>query len=176
MIAFLIPKDSYPQLHAAGIEALRREIVKTAPELGDRVGLLNDWQQVSLLSVAADRLPRWYKPGLLLLGDAAHVMSPAGGNGINYAIQDAVAAANLLAGPLQSGRVTAGDLARVQARRERPTRIVQAIVNVLQDRIIKGALNPDQELTVPGIVRWPVGGALLARFISFGIGPEHVRG
>ena len=175
-IAFLIPKDSYPHLHAAGIEALRSEIVKTAPELSDRVGLLTGWQQVSLLSVEADRLRRWYKPGLLLIGDAAHIMSPAGGNGINYAIQDAVAAANILGAPLKSGHVTSDELARVQKRRERPTRIIQAIVNAVQENFVKEGLDPNKTIALPGIVTWPVAGDLLARFIAFGIAPEHVRG
>src|SRR5581483_7166424 len=105
-IAFVIPKGTFAQLRAQGIEALRRELVATAPELQDRVNTLTDWKQVSLLTVQADRLTRWYKPGLLLIGDAAHVMSPAGGNGINYAVMDAVAAANLLTAPLKAGCVT----------------------------------------------------------------------
>src|SRR5213078_1516373 len=100
---------------------------------------LQDWKQVSMLSVEANRLPRWYRPGLLLLADAAHVMSPARGNGINYAIMDAVAAANLLTTPLKAGFVTVADLARVQRRREWPTRVIQAMVNVFQDRRLKSA-------------------------------------
>ncbi len=175
-VAFIIRKDSYPQLRAAGLEALRREIVRTAPELADRVGLLTDWKQVSLLSVAADRLPRWYRPGLLLIGDAAHVMSPAGGNGINYAIHDAVAAANILSGPLKAGNVSVADLARVQRRREWPTRLIQGIVNMLQERILRQALDSDKPLVVPGFVRWPVVSGLVERMIGFGILPEHVRG
>src|SRR5438046_7389663 len=123
------------------MEGLPGDIVNTAAELGDRVGLLTSWQQVSLLSVEADRLRQWYKPGLLLLGDAAHVMSPAGGNGINYAIMDAVAAANILTAPLQAGLVTVADLACVQRRREWPTRVVQAIVNFMQDSLLRSALD-----------------------------------
>jgi len=174
-IAFIIRKGSYPQLRAAGLDELHREIVQTAPELTDRVGLLTDWKQVSLLSVAADRLPRWYRPGLLLIGDAAHVMSPAGGNGINYAIHDAVAAANLLSGPLKAGNVSVNDLARVQRRRELPTRIIQGIVNTMQEGILGQALNSDQPIAVPGFVRWPVIGGLVARMMGFGILPEHVK-
>src|SRR5205823_11432631 len=113
-----IRKGSYKQLQAAGIDGLRRSIATLAPELADRVGELQDWKDVSLLSVASDRLPRWYKPGLLLIGDAAHVMSPAGGNGINYAIMDAVAAANILTEPLKAGNVRLSNLAAVQRRRE----------------------------------------------------------
>jgi len=174
-IAFIIRKDSYPQLRAAGLEALHREIVQTAPELADRVGLLTDRKQVSLLSVAADRLRRWYRPGLLLIGDAAHVMSPAGGNGINYAIHDAVAAANLLSGPLKAGKVSVSDLASVQRRRELPTRIIQGIVNTMQEGILRQALDSDKPIAVPGFVRWPVVGSLVARVMGFGILPEHVK-
>jgi len=174
-VAFIIRKDSYAQLRAAGLEELRREIVQTAPELADRVELLTDWKQVSLLSVAADRLPRWYRPGLLLIGDAAHVMSPAGGNGINYAIHDAVAAANLLSGPLKAGNVSVADLARVQRRREWPTRIIQGIVNTMQEQILRPALDSDKPFAVPGFVRWPVVSGLVAHVMGFGIGRVHVE-
>jgi 2-polyprenyl-6-methoxyphenol hydroxylase-like FAD-dependent oxidoreductase len=173
-IAFIIRKDSYRALRAAGLEALRREITTAAPELADRVDLIHDWQQVSLLSVQADRLPLWYRPGLLLIGDAAHVMSPAGGNGINYAINDAVAAANILAGPLKAGHVSVDDLARVQRRRERPTRIIQGIVNVMQEQLLRPALESDKPLTVPNFVPWPVVRHVMARVIGFGVGREHV--
>ncbi len=174
-VAFIIRKDSYSQLRAAGLEALRREIVNTAPELADRVGRLTDWKQVSLLSVAADRLPRWYRPGLLLIGDAAHIMSPAGGNGINYAIHDAVAAANLLSGPLKAGNVSVAELARVQRRRELPTRIIQGIVNTMQEGILRQALDSDRPIAVPGFVRWPVVSGLVERMMGFGIFPEHAK-
>ncbi|MBI1801490.1 MAG: FAD-dependent oxidoreductase [Chloroflexi bacterium] len=174
-IGFIIPKGSYQQLHSAGIETLRQEIVKTAPELQDRVAELKDWTQVSLLSVEADRLVRWYRPGLLLIGDAAHVMSPAGGNGINYAVADAVAAANVLGEPLKTGHVSTDDLARVQRQRERPTRIIQAIVSVVQDRFITQALDANQSFNVPPVVRWPLLSNLIARLIGFGIAPVHVK-
>jgi 2-polyprenyl-6-methoxyphenol hydroxylase-like FAD-dependent oxidoreductase len=173
-IGFIIRKDSFRALHAAGLEALQYAITATAPELADRVGLLADWRQVSLLSVQADRLPLWHRPGLLLIGDAAHVMSPAGGNGINYAINDAVAAANILSGPLLAGHVSDADLARVQRRRERPTRIIQAIVNVMQERVLRPALETDQPLTVPPFVPWPVVRRVAARMLGFGVGREHV--
>ncbi len=173
-IGFIIRKDSYNTLRAAGLEALRRAIVATAPELADRVGLIADWQQVSLLSVQADRLPLWYRPGLLLIGDAAHVMSPAGGNGINYAVNDAVAAGNILSRPLLAGRVSVADLARVQRRRERPTRIIQGIVSVMQEQLLRPALESDKPLSVPGYVPWPVVRRLAARMIGLGVGREHV--
>ena len=125
-----------------------------------------------MLSVEANRLPRWYRPGLLLLGDAAHVMSPAGGNGINYAIMDAVAAANILTAPLQAGQVTVADLARVQRRREWPTRVIQAIVNLFQDRLLKAALDPKGSLSFLG---WPLVRKLVPLLFAFGIRPEHVQ-
>lgn len=174
-IGFIIPKGSYKQLHAGGLDLLRQAIVQTAPELADRVNELNDWKQVSLLSVEADRLPQWYKPGLLLIGDAAHVMSPAGGNGINYAIMDAVAAANILSVPLKAGAVAIDDLARVQRRRERPTKIIQALVNLIQNNVFKQTLDPNRAFTPPRLMRWPVVGNLAARLMGFGILREHVK-
>jgi 2-polyprenyl-6-methoxyphenol hydroxylase-like FAD-dependent oxidoreductase len=173
-IGFVIAKGTYQELRAAGLEALRQAIVETAPELADRVADLQDWHQVSVLSVEADRLTRWYKPGLLLIGDAAHTMSPAGGNGINYAVMDAVAAANLLSGPLLKGQVSVEDLARVQHRRERPTKIIQGIVNQMQERMIKTALDPEKRVQFPGFLRWPVVRELPAHIVAFGIRPEHV--
>lgn len=174
-IGFIIPKGSYRQLHTGGIDTLRQAVVQTAPELADRVAELEDWKQVSLLSVEADRLPCWYKPGLLLIGDAAHTMSPAGGNGINYAIMDAVAAANILSAPLKSESVSEGDLARVQRRRERPTRVIQALVNIMQDRILKQTLKSGQIFTPPRALRWPIIGDIAARVVGFGLWREHVQ-
>jgi 2-polyprenyl-6-methoxyphenol hydroxylase-like FAD-dependent oxidoreductase len=174
-IGFVISKGTYAELHKAGIEKLREAIVETAPELADRVHELTSWQQVAVLSVEADRLPQWYKPGLLLIGDAAHVMSPAGGNGINYAIMDAVATANILGDSLKAGHVTEAELAKVQKRRERPTRIIQAVVNQIQNTVLKRALDPNAEFEIPGIVRMPLFGHVIARFIGFGITPEHIQ-
>jgi 2-polyprenyl-6-methoxyphenol hydroxylase-like FAD-dependent oxidoreductase len=174
-VVYIIAKGSYRQVRAAGLEALRHSIVETAPELADRVAALTDWQQMPVLSVEADRLPRWYRPGLLLIGDAAHVMSPAGGNGINYAIMDAVVAANLLTAPLQAGQVTVADLARVQRRREWPTRIIQAMVNLLQDRLLRAALDPNGSFTFPSFLSWPLVRKLVPRLFAFGIRPEHVQ-
>jgi 2-polyprenyl-6-methoxyphenol hydroxylase-like FAD-dependent oxidoreductase len=174
-LGFIIAKGTYQQVRAAGLEALRDAVVELAPEFADRVGALREWQQVAVLSVEADRLPRWYKPGLLLIGDAAHTMSPAGGNGINYAVMDAVATANILAGPLRAGQVTVRDLARVQRRRELPTRLIQAIVTVLQDRLLAAALDPQASLALPGFFRWPLVRELPPRLFGYGILPEHVR-
>lgn len=174
-VASIIPKGSYQQLHTAGLERLRQSIVETVPEFKDRVATLTSWKDFSVLSVEADRLPRWYRPGLLLIGDAAHVMSPAGGNGINYAIQDAVATANRLSAPLTAGHVSVADLARVQQRREWPVRFIQALMNVLQDRLIASALDSNTMFRVPGFVRWPFVSNMVARLLAFGILPEHVK-
>src|SRR5271165_6611928 len=123
----LIRKDSFPGIQSEGLENFRRTVLQIAPYLGDRVDELQDWEQIKLLTVQLNRLRQWYRPGLLCIGDAAHAMSPAGGVGINLAIQDAVATANLLGDPLREGRITEWWLAQVQRRREFPTRVTQAI-------------------------------------------------
>jgi 2-polyprenyl-6-methoxyphenol hydroxylase-like FAD-dependent oxidoreductase len=180
-LGYIIRKGSFKQLQAAGIEALRASIAEVAPDLADRMHELKDWKDVALLSVASDRLKRWWKPGLLLIGDAAHVMSPAGGNGINYAIMDAVATANILTQPLKAGNVKPADLAAVQKRREWPTRIIQTIVSGIQDRVINRALDPSAALQLPSFLRLPILRRLPlirdlpARMIGFGIRREHVR-
>ena len=174
-VAYVIPKGAYQRLHAAGLDALRRSVVELAPELGDRAAQLREWKQVSLLSVESSRLPRWYRPGLLLIGDAAHVMSPVGGVGINYAIQDAVVAANALAGPLRRGRVRLADLAAVQRRREWPTRIIQALQTVVQRQVVAGALDQRRPFKLPFFLRLPVLRDLPARLIAFGVWPVHAR-
>ncbi len=172
-VAYVIPKGSYQQLHAAGLEALRRSVAELMPEFSDRVEHLQEWKQVSLLSVEADRLPRWYRPGLLLIGDAAHVMSPVGGQGINYAIQDAVVAANVLTEPLRDGRLRMHHLRTVQRRREWPTRMIQAVQTFAQRAVAARALNPDKAFEVPGFVRafirLPFLRVLPARVIAFGV-------
>jgi 2-polyprenyl-6-methoxyphenol hydroxylase-like FAD-dependent oxidoreductase len=178
-VAYVILKGSYRQLRAAGIESLRESLAATVPEFADRVGQLTDWKHVSILSVESSRLKKWYAPGLLLIGDAAHVMSPVGGVGINYAIQDAVAAANLLTEPLRAGRVEPEDLSAVQQQRELPTRLIQAIQSFVQRRIIAAALTPGQQFQLPFIVRLllriPVLRDLPARIIAFGFRRVHVR-
>ena len=123
----IIAKGSYDGIRARGIDAFREGIREVAPWLGERVDELRDWEQIKILTVQINRLRRWYLPGLLCIGDAAHAMSPAGGVGINLAIQDAVATANLLAGPLLKRRVSGAHLAAVQRRREFPTRVTQAV-------------------------------------------------
>jgi 2-polyprenyl-6-methoxyphenol hydroxylase-like FAD-dependent oxidoreductase len=178
-VGYIIPKGTYQRIHAAGLAELRRSIADLSPLLADRVGELEDWKQVSLLSVASDRLPLWYRPGLLLIGDAAHVMSPVGGNGINYAVQDAVAAANLLAGPLRSKTLSVDHLAAVQHRRARPVRITQAIVTLMQNLVLRRILDAQKPVEPPAILRilprLPLVPDLMARWLAFGLAPEHVR-
>ena len=149
-VGYIIPKGGYQDLRARGIEALRQIIAETAPEMADRAHALENWRQVSLLSVASGRLTHWSKPGLLLIGDAAHVMSPVGGVGINYAIQDAIVTANILFEPLRQGRVTEADLARVQREREFPTRLIQAIQAQIQERALVPLTHESGQLRVPG--------------------------
>lgn len=174
-LGYVILKGSYQQLHNVGVEALQQSVAELAPEFSDRVDSLEDWRQVSLLSVESSRLTRWYQPGLLLIGDAAHVMSPVGGVGINYAIQDAVVAANLLSRPLKSGCLTLSDLAKVQQQRQWPTRIIQAFQTLMQQQIVARALNPDQPFTPPFFLRLPGLRGIPARLIAFGIWPVHVK-
>lgn len=155
-INYLIPKGSYPELRAEGIARFRKAIGGIIPHFEDRLRTLEDWSQVSFLSVAASRLKRWYRPGLLLIGDAAHVMSPAGGVGINCAIQDAVAAAGILLEPLRKGSLTTGDLASVQRKREWPIRILQKLQSAAQKRLISAALDSSKTFRMPFSlkIRW----------------------
>jgi 2-polyprenyl-6-methoxyphenol hydroxylase-like FAD-dependent oxidoreductase len=139
-IGYVIPKGEAEATRAVGLAAFRQEVAELMPELADRVGELRDWEQVKLLTVQSNRLPRWWVPGYLAIGDAAHAMSPAGGVGINLAIQDAVEAANVLWRPLRDRRLTTADLATVQRRRELPTRLVQAVQTQLQQLVIAPTL------------------------------------
>jgi 2-polyprenyl-6-methoxyphenol hydroxylase-like FAD-dependent oxidoreductase len=181
---YVIPKGTYPELRHEGIESLRRSFAELIPEFADRLEHLEDWRQVSLLSVESSRCPRWYRPGLLLIGDAAHVMSPVGGVGINYAIQDAVVAANVLAGPLKESRERLKDLdtkylAAVQRRRELPTRFIQAIQTQIQRRVLANVLRSDRPLAPPGwlrlLPRMPFVRDIPARIVGFGLWPVRVK-
>jgi 2-polyprenyl-6-methoxyphenol hydroxylase-like FAD-dependent oxidoreductase len=177
--AFVIPKGGIDDIHARGLPEFRERIRRLVPFLGDRVTELNDWNEIKLLTVAVDRLRTWHKPGLLFIGDAAHAMSPVGGVGINLAIQDAVAAANILAAPLASGRLSDDDLARVQRRRELPTRLIQRGQVAVQDLFLRRALERRGAVHVPLAMRllqrFPVLRRIPARLVGVGIRPEHVR-
>jgi len=177
--AFVIAKGTLETLKARGIGSFRAEVAALAPFARDRVDALRDWDAIKLLTVRVDRLRRWHRPGLLCIGDAAHAMSPVGGVGINLAVQDAVGAANILAGPLLGGRVTDAELQRVQDRRLLPTRVTQWLQVLVQNRVIKpvlgsaGALRPPLALRL--FARSPFLRRLPARLVGLGIRPEHVR-
>jgi len=177
--AYVIPKGTIEQLRARGLEAFRAGVVASVPMFADRVDALKDWDQIKLLTVAVDRLPRWHRPGLLCIGDAAHAMSPIGGVGVNLAVQDAVAAANLLWEPLRRGVPGDADLARVQERREFPTRVTQAIQIFAQNNIISRALVAQGALKAPLAIRLMARFAFLrripARVLGLGVRPEHVH-
>jgi 2-polyprenyl-6-methoxyphenol hydroxylase-like FAD-dependent oxidoreductase len=177
--AFVIPKGGIDDIHARGLPALRDRIRSLVPFLGDRINELNDWNEIKLLTVVIDRLRTWHKPGLLCIGDAAHAMSPVGGVGINLAIQDAVAAANILSAPLASGRLSDDDLGHVQRRRELPTRVIQRAQLAIQDLFLRRALDRRGEVKVPLAMRllqrFPVLRRIPARLVGVGIRPEHVR-
>ncbi len=177
-LGFVIPKGGYQQIRAAGLEQVRKNITALMPEFADRVGELKEWKQISVLSVESSRVPRWYRPGLLLIGDAAHVMSPVGGVGINYAIQDAVVAANILSGKLKYGVVSLQNLAEVQRQRELPTKFIQALQSFAQQAVLAPALNVSQPLTIPSWVRFllsiPLVRTIPARIVGYGLFPAHV--
>ncbi|MCS6294406.1 MAG: FAD-dependent oxidoreductase [Nitrospira sp.] len=176
---FVIPKGSRAQLEAQGLPAFRETVGRLAPFLADRVDEIKSWDPVKLLTVQVDRLRDWCRPGLLCIGDAAHAMSPIGGVGINLAIQDAVATANLLAGLLRRGAVTPADLRLVQERRAWPTQMTQRMQLLLQNRVIKTVLAGDGPLVPPWplrlIARFPILRRIPARLIGMGFRPEHVR-
>jgi 2-polyprenyl-6-methoxyphenol hydroxylase-like FAD-dependent oxidoreductase len=177
--ANVILKGASAQARAAGIETLRRDLAEVAPLYAERFEHLRDWKQISMLSVESSRVKQWFKPGLLLVGDAAHVMSPVGGVGINYAIMDAAEAANVLAEPLKKGTLDARQLRDVQRRREWPTRLIQALQTRIQGRIIAAALDPRNTFSIPLVLRLmlrvPVIRNLPARFIGFGFKRVHVE-
>ncbi len=178
-VALVFPKGQYQELRNAGLEQLRQSIVTIEPRFEEHVKTLTDWHQLSLLSVESSRCPRWYKPGLLLIGDAAHVMSPVGGVGINYAIQDAVLAANVLASPLKTGSLQLSHLRRVQRKRAWPTRIIQTIQSAMQRRMIANVLRARKTPGIPWILRLVFRTPLRdipAHLLAFGVGRTHVGG
>lgn len=175
--AFVIRKDGFEDIRRQGLDTFRRHIAKlTRRESADEIA---SWDDVHLLTVRVDRLRRWHKPGLLFIGDAAHAMSPVGGVGINLAVQDAVAAANILAAPLRERRVTSADLAFVERRRRFPTRATQALQVAIQNRVIgpvlAGAAAPKIPVILKLLQRFPALQRIPARLIGMGVRPEHVR-
>jgi 2-polyprenyl-6-methoxyphenol hydroxylase-like FAD-dependent oxidoreductase len=176
--AFVIPKGGFADLRRRGLAAFRRAIVELNPALASRVQEIASWDDVKLLTVRVDRLKRWYKPGVLCIGDAAHAMSPVGGVGINLAVQDAVAAANILAGPLKKGPVSLDVLRKVQQRRMLPTRLMQAVQIFVQTRIISNVLAMQAQPRAPFAVKllntYPWLRRFPARLIGMGFRPEHV--
>ena len=176
--AFLIPKGAADEIRKQGIEQFRADIANLEPVLRDRVSELRDWNDVSLLTVRVDRLTRWWRPGLLCIGDAAHAMSPVGGVGINLAIQDAVAAANILAAKLAAGSPRDQDLQAVQRRRQFPTRATQRLQVMIQNNVISRILSSSRPVAVPWPLKrmqqWPWLRRIPARVIGIGFRPEHV--
>lgn len=182
---YVIPKGTFPDLRHEGVGELRRQFAELIPEFADRMEHLTDWREVSLLSVESSRCPTWHRPGLLLIGDAAHVMSPVAGVGINYAIQDAVSAANILDGPLRESqeRLVVLDekhLAAVQRRRELPTRVIQAFQAQVQKNVLAPALGSNRPFSPPLLLRVlpriPILRDLPGRLIGYGVWPSRVEG
>ncbi len=176
---YVIPKGAAEEMRKRGIEKFREEIAGLAPFVADRLEELRDWDDVSLLTVKVDRLKKWFRPGLLCIGDSAHAMSPVGGVGINLAIQDAVAAANILADKLAARNVRETDLESVQRRREFPTRATQRLQIAIQNRVIRRVLGSSAPLKLPFLLRlvraFPVLRRIPARVIGMGFRPEHIQ-
>ena len=177
--AYVIPKGGFDEVRRKGLDAFRRSLIEINPALGDRVQELASWDDIKLLTVVIDRLKRWFRDGLLCIGDAAHAMSPVGGIGINVAIQDAVAAGNILGPALRKGPVPESLLAEVQKRREWPTRMTQSLQVVVQNLVIRNVLQMQKKPRAPFIVKlfnwFPALRRIPGRIIGMGFRPEHVR-
>jgi 2-polyprenyl-6-methoxyphenol hydroxylase-like FAD-dependent oxidoreductase len=178
--AYVVPKGAADEIRGKGIEAFRADVARAAPNLADAVDTLQDWDQVKLLSVSLDRLETWWRPGLLAIGDAAHAMSPVGGVGINLAIQDAVAAANIVAAPLASGRNVDPLLKKVQKRRLFPTRVIQSAQKAVHDRVltplvVRRAVLQKVPLPLRLFELFPVLRRIPARLVGLGVRREHIR-
>ncbi|WP_029617418.1 FAD-dependent oxidoreductase [Pseudorhizobium marinum] len=176
---YVVRKGTYTEIQAEGIAALRDRVREISPLAPERMDEIQSFDDVSLLTVRIDRLKRWWRPGLLCIGDAAHAMSPIGGVGVNLAIQDAVAAANILARPLREGRLSETDLAAVEKRRLFPTRATQKLQLMMRSRRRKDEGDAEKRKGPPafirGIARWPVLAHLAGRLIGLGFRMEHVR-
>ncbi|HUP89370.1 MAG TPA: FAD-dependent oxidoreductase [Longimicrobiales bacterium] len=178
-VAYVIPKDGITAIKERGLETLRNNITELAPQLNEHMNDVKDWDAVRLLTVRVDRLREWYKPGLLCIGDAAHAMSPIGGIGINLAIQDAVAAANILTKPLRAHSLNTNDLKKVQARRELPTKLTQNAQVFMQNRVMVNVLQATTSTGLPIFLRlinsWARLRRIPARLVGIGVRPEHYR-
>ena len=178
--AYVVPKGAADEIRGRGIEAFRNDVARAAPELAKVTDTLGSWDQVKLLTVTLDRLERWWRPGLLAIGDAAHAMSPVGGVGINLAVQDAVAAANILAGPLAAGENVDALLRKVQERRLFPTRVIQAGQRAIHERILtplvlRRAVLTEVPLALRMFDRFPFLRRIPARLVGLGVRREHIR-
>ena len=177
--AYVIPKGGIEAVKREGLPAFRDRVVALTPFVRDRVGELKSFDDIRLLTVTIDRLRQWHRPGLLCIGDAAHAMSPVGGVGVNLAVQDAVAAANILAEPLRAGAVTTEHLAAVQQRRAFPMRVIQRMQVIVQDKLLSPALASRERPKPPlllRLIRWlPMLGRLPARLVGLGVRPEHIQ-
>ena len=177
--AYVIPKGGIDRVRSAGIDAFRTRLAELTPFLAERLGEIASFEDVRLLTVRVDRLDRWWRPGLLCIGDAAHAMSPIGGVGINLAVQDAVAAANRLAAPLKNGGVHIGDLQAVQQRRAWAARMTQRVQLVMQDRLVSPLLQSRRQPEPPRLMKLlnsvPVLQRIPARLLALGFRPEHIR-
>jgi 2-polyprenyl-6-methoxyphenol hydroxylase-like FAD-dependent oxidoreductase len=177
--AFVIPKGGAEKVRSAGLQAFRDVIAELEPWLRDRVGELKSFDDIKLLTVAIDRLRQWHRPGLICIGDAAHAMSPVGGVGVNLAVQDAVAAANVLAEPLRAGSVTREHLDTIQQRRTFPMKVIQRMQVVVQNNLLSPALASAERPKPPFVLRllqwFPVLRRIPARIIGLGVRPEHIQ-
>ncbi len=176
---FVIPKGGFDELKERGLDALREDLALLAPFIADRLHKIKEWSDVRVLTVMVDRLRKWFRPGFLCIGDAAHALSPVGGVGVNLAIQDAVAAANILANALRRSAVSTAKLRQVQLRRELPTRITQAVQVFIQNRVIRHALKTSKRMAPPFFVKWlekwPFLRRIPAYVIGMGFRPKHIR-